>query len=101
MTSWIASRLILSSAVFLGPPPAGRTSMKLKSALGIIAGLILIASAFAHSVLGWNAMNARLAQTNAPADLVQGLQVGWMFGGPVMIVFGILSVVTFVKRFRG
>jgi hypothetical protein len=75
--------------------------MKFKSSLGIVAGVILILSAFAHSVLGWRAMNERLAQTNAPADLVQGLQVGWMFGGPVMIVFGILAIVTFVKRFRG
>lgn len=75
--------------------------MKFKSALGIVAGVILILSAYAHTVLGWKAMSDRLAQTNAPADLVQGLQVGWIFGGPVMIVFGILSIVTFIKRFRG
>jgi len=75
--------------------------MKFKSILGLIAGVILILSAFAHSVLGWKAMSERLAQTNAPADLVTGLRVGWIFGGPVMIVFGILSIVTFLKRFRG
>ena len=75
--------------------------MKLKAALGIVAGVILILSAFAHSVLGWKAMSEQLARTNAPADLVQGLQVGWVFGGPVMLVFGILSIATFLKRFRG
>ena len=75
--------------------------MKFKSVLGIIAGVILILSAFAHSVLGWKAMGEQLAKTNAPADLVQGLQIGWIFGGVVMIVFGILAISTFVKRFRG
>ena len=75
--------------------------MKFKSVLGLIGGAILILSAFAHSVLGWKAMSERLAQTNAPADLVQGLQIGWIFGGPVMIVFGLLSITTFLKRFRG
>jgi hypothetical protein len=75
--------------------------MKVKAVLGLIAGAILILSAGAHSFMGWQAMRAALAQTNAPAELVQGLQVGWMFGGPVMIVFGILCIHTFLKRFRG
>ena len=75
--------------------------MKIKSILGLVAGALLILSAGAHSILGWKAMSERLAQTNAPADLVQGLQIGWMFGGPVMLVFGILCIATFLKRFRG
>jgi len=75
--------------------------MKLKSILGLVAGAILILSAGAHSILGWQAMNERLAQTNAPADLVLGLQAGWQFGGAVMIVLGVLCLNTFLKRFRG
>lgn len=75
--------------------------MKTKAVLGIIAGVILILSAGAHSILGWKAMNDQLAQTNAPAELVQGLQVGWIFGGVVMLVFGTLCINTFLKRFRG
>ena len=75
--------------------------MKFKSAIGIVAGVILIVSAFAHSIFGWKAMSEQLAATNAPADLVQGLRMGWIFGGPVMIVFGILTIVPFLKRFRG
>lgn len=75
--------------------------MKAKSILGVIAGTILILSAFAHAILGWKAMSEQLAQTNAPPDLVQGLQIGWVFGGPVMLVFGILCISTFLKRFRG
>jgi hypothetical protein len=46
--------------------------MKTKSILGLIAGVILLLSAFAHSILGWKAMSDQLAQTNAPPDLVQG-----------------------------
>ena len=75
--------------------------MKIKSGLGILAGVLLILSAFAHSILGWKAMSDQLAQTNAPPDLVMGLRMGWTFGGPVMLVFGILCITTFLKRFRG
>jgi hypothetical protein len=75
--------------------------MKTKAVLGLIAGAILILSAGAHSILGWKAMNEQLAQTNAPPDLVQGLQVGWIFGGVVMVVLGVLCINTFSKRFRG
>ena len=45
-------------------------------------------------------MSEELAKTNAPPDLVQGLHIGWVFGGPVMLVFGILCISTFWKRFR-
>jgi len=75
--------------------------MKTKSIIGLVAGALLILSAGAHSILSWKAMSEQLAQTNAPPDLVQGLRMGWMFGGPVMLVFGILSITTFLKRFRG
>jgi hypothetical protein len=75
--------------------------MKTKSVLGLVAGVILMLSAGAHSILGWKAMSEQLARTNAPPDLVQGLRMGWMFGGPVMLVFGLLCIATFLKRFRG
>ena len=75
--------------------------MKIKSIVGLVAGAFLILSAGAHSILGWKAMSEQLAQTNAPPDLVQGLRMGWLYGGPVMIVFGILCLTTFWKRFRG
>jgi hypothetical protein len=75
--------------------------MKTKAILGIAAGAFLILSAGAHSILGWKAMSDRLAQTNAPPELVLGLRMGWVFGGPVMGVFGILCIATFLRRFRG
>ena len=75
--------------------------MKLKSILGLIAAAFLILSAVAHSVLGWRAMSEQLVRTNAPADLVIGLRMGWTWGGGPMLVFGILCIRTFLARFRG
>jgi hypothetical protein len=75
--------------------------MKIKSVLGLVAGAFLILSAGAHSIIGWKAQSEQLAQTNAPPDLVQGLRMGWLFGGPVMLVLGILCIATFLRRFRG
>ena len=74
---------------------------KARSVLGLMGGVILILSSGAHSILGWKAMHEQLAQTNAPAELVTGLKIGWMFGGPVMLVLGILAIATFLKRYRG
>lgn len=54
---------------------------KTRSVLGLIGGAILILSSGAHSILGWRAMSGELAKTNAPAELVTGLKVGWMVGG--------------------
>lgn len=61
----------------------------------------MMLSAGAHSILGWKAMSERLAATDAPADLVLGLRVGWIWGGPPMIVFGIIAITACVARFHG
>lgn len=74
---------------------------KFRAVLGIVAGAFLILNAFAHSMLGWKAMGEQLAHTNAPADLVAGLRLGWMWGAVPMVVFGILAIGTFLKRLRG
>ncbi|MFL6244633.1 MAG: hypothetical protein ACJ74H_01310 [Thermoanaerobaculia bacterium] len=66
--------------------------------LGIIAAIILIFSSAAHSLLGWDALGAQLAQANAPADLINGLRIGWQFGGACMMTFGIIALVIFVRR---
>lgn len=36
--------------------------MKLKSSFGLIAGVLLLMSAGAHTILGWKSMSERLAQ---------------------------------------
>lgn len=75
--------------------------MKTKSILGLVAVVLLVLSAGAHSVLGWNAMREQLARTTAPADLVLGLEIDWKFAGPVMLTFAIICGRVFLKRLRG
>lgn len=36
-----------------------------------------------------------------PRRPVTGLKVGWMFGGPMMLVLGIIAIATFLRRYRG
>jgi hypothetical protein len=75
--------------------------MKARNVLGLIAAIILILSSGAHSFLGWKALSARLAVTNAPADLINGLRIGWEFGGMAMLTFGIIAATIFIRRLRG
>jgi hypothetical protein len=74
---------------------------KVRSILGLIAGVILVLSSGAHTFMGWQALGAELAKTNAPAELVTGLEIGWKWGGAAMLVFGITVISTFLKRYRG
>lgn len=74
---------------------------KLRSILGLFAGVILVLSSGAHTFMGWQALGAELAKTNAPAELVTGLEIGWKWGGAAMLVFGMTVVATFLKRYRG
>jgi hypothetical protein len=66
-----------------------------------VAAVMILLSAFAHSVLGWRAMGTALAQTNAPADLVRGLGIGWVFGGACMVAFGLTVAWTSRALWRG
>jgi hypothetical protein len=72
-----------------------------RSILGIIAGVMMILSAGAHSLLGWPQLRASLAQANAPDELVQGLAAGWHFGGAAMLALAGIVLWVFVRRFRG
>ena len=69
--------------------------------LGIVAGVMLLASSVAHTWLGWKSLSEQLARTNAPPDLIAGLHIGWTFGGAAMVILGIVAITTFVGRLRG
>ena len=47
--------------------------------LGVVAGLMLLASSAAHSILGWKSLAEQLANTNVSSDLLTGLRIGWTF----------------------
>jgi hypothetical protein len=72
-----------------------------RAALGILAALVLLGSAAAHSLLGWPQLRASLAGLGAPADLVTGLAIGWHFGGAAMVAFGLIALWAFGGRLRG
>ena len=74
---------------------------KVRSILGLVAAVVVLLSSYAHSILGWRALGGELAGTNAPADLVTGLEIGWRWGGMVMIPFGLILLSTFWPRFNG
>jgi hypothetical protein len=69
--------------------------------LGVLAGVILLASSVAHTWLGWKSLAERLARTNVPPDLQTSLHLGWAFGGAAMVILGFVTVTTFVDRLRG
>ena len=76
--------------------------MKLfRAILGLVAGVFLVLSAGAHSLLGWKAMRAELERLQAPAELVGGLGAGWIFGGVAMLAFGCIVLTLFTQRLRG
>ena len=72
-----------------------------RSILGIVAGVLMIASAAAHSLLGWPQLRARLAQSRVPDDLALGLGAGWHFGGAAMVAFACIVLWVFFRRLRG
>lgn len=72
-----------------------------RAVLGLVAGAILVLSSAAHSLLGWPQLRTKLVAANTPTDLVQGLAVGWHFGGAAMLAFGCIAIALFVKRLRG
>ena len=72
---------------------------RLPRALTLVAAVIVILSSGAHSLLGWPGLRTQLAATNAPAALVDGLAMGWHFGGLMMLVIGL--VVLWLVRLSG
>lgn len=52
----------------------------------------MILSSGAHSLLGWRGLRTQLAAANAPPPLVDGLAMGWHFGGLMMLVTGVVVV---------
>ena len=64
--------------------------MKRYSILGLVAGLLLIASSAAHAFLGWPPFGAALAEAGIEGDIIGALAVGWYFGSTAMLVFGVI-----------
>jgi len=72
-----------------------------RAVLGLVVGVFLLLSAFAHSVLGGSGARGEMAKVGVPEDLAQGLIIGWYFGGAAMLVFGAIVLSAFWAGFRG
>jgi hypothetical protein len=75
-------------------------SNRLRVVLGIVAGVILVGSSAAHSLLGWKRLGAALASAGAPPDLITGLGIGWHFAGVAMLTFGVIVIRLFADLRR-
>lgn len=73
---------------------------RIRIALGLLAGMLLVLSSAAHSLLGWKQLSRALTTTNAPPDLITGLSIGWHFAGVAMLAFGCIVLYTFTEALR-
>jgi hypothetical protein len=69
--------------------------------LGLIAGVMILATSAAHSLLGWPRLRHALTEADTPADLIVGLSIGWHFAGLAMLVFGALAILLFADALKG
>lgn len=72
-----------------------------KAVLGLAAGVILVLSSAAHSLLGWKQLGSALAGFQAPPDLILSLKIGWQFGGVAILTFGCIALALFTSVLRG
>jgi hypothetical protein len=75
--------------------------MRWRAIVGIVGGAMFVASAAAHSLLGWKGLGAELAAAGTPPDLLQSVRIGWHFGGACMLAFGVIALTLFVRWLRG
>jgi hypothetical protein len=77
------------------------TLSRLRAAAGLLGAVLLLLSSAAHGLAGWRHMQGRLTALAAPADLQQGLQLGWQLGSMAMLVFGLVAGWLCWRRWRG
>jgi len=75
--------------------------MKLRSTALFVAGLLMIASAGAHALLGWPGLASGLIDLNAPADLMTGLALSWYWGSAALAAFGVIVLVAARRIWAG
>jgi hypothetical protein len=69
--------------------------------LGLLAGVLLVASAGAHALLGWPQFEGVLESAPLESDVIAALAVGWYFGSVSMLGFGAIVLHQTLRRLRG
>lgn len=72
-----------------------------RAVAGLVAGVMMVLSSAAHSLVGWSQVRAPLDAAQVPPDRILGLGIGWHFGGAAMLTFGAIVIAAFVNVFRG
>lgn len=75
--------------------------LRWKVMVGLIAGAMLVMSAFAHSFLGWPELRNRIAIAQIDYDLTSGILVAWSFGRMAMAAFGVILWPLFFSALKG
>jgi len=69
--------------------------------VGILSGLILVASAGAHGLLGWSPFEEALESAKVDGEVVAALSIGWYFGSASMLGFGVIVLHQATRLLRG
>lgn len=72
-----------------------------KAMVGMIAGVMLLLSGCAHSLIGWPELRSQMAIALIAFDLTRGMQVAWHFGGMAMLAFGAIVLPIFLSAWKG
>jgi hypothetical protein len=68
---------------------------------GLVAGVLILLSSAAHTLLGWRQLSGELAAAHVEGELLRGLQFGWYFGGVAMLLLAVILLALFAGRLRG
>lgn len=74
--------------------------MKIRSIIGLVSGLSLIASAFPHALMGWPSFEPVLAAAQVDPEAVLGLRIGWLYGSFTMAGFGFIVTIAAWSSYR-
>lgn len=75
--------------------------MRVRGAIGVLAGALLLASAIAHAFLGWPPFAEALSAAGVDGGLAGGLAVGWYYGSAAMLAFGMIVLLAALAVLRG
>lgn len=73
----------------------------MRSAMVVVAGVLMMLSSLPHGGLAWPALRGRLVEAGAEESLIGALGAGWAFGTAAMVAFGIVVVLCGLRLKRG
>lgn len=68
--------------------------------LGVAVTLLILASAWAHGLIGWPTMQQSIGGGNVHPDVVGALAIGWYFGSASMLAFGLIVGLQAIRRLK-